>query len=53
VNPHFATIPIPQPGAGNADDVLAIDWDHNGRMDFVTINGWNRAGPVKLTAFYP
>ncbi|HWH37057.1 MAG TPA: VCBS repeat-containing protein [Candidatus Limnocylindrales bacterium] len=49
----FTSVAIPQPGAGNADDVLAIDWDHNGRMDFVTINGWNRAGPVKLTAFYP
>ncbi len=58
VNRHNATefisMSIPQPGGGRADDVLAIDHDHNGRMDFVTLNGWStNDGPVKLTAFYP
>jgi hypothetical protein len=49
----FVAMTIPQPGAGTADDVLALDYDANGRMDFVTLNGWNVSGPVKLTAFYP
>ena len=50
----FVSMTIPQPGAGRADDVLAIDHDGNGRTDFVTLNGWStNNGPVKLTAFYP
>jgi len=49
----FTSMAIPQPGAGRADDVLAIDYDGNGRTDFVTLNGWFGAGPVTLTAFYP
>jgi hypothetical protein len=48
----FTSMTIPQPGAGSADDVLALDYDDNGRTDFVTLNGWNVYGPVKLTAFF-
>ncbi len=48
----FTSIVIPQPGAGQADDVLALDYDGNGRTDFITLNGWEQAGPVKLTAFF-
>ena len=42
-----------QPGAGSADAVLPIDYDGNGRTDFITLNGWDVPGPVMLTAFYP
>jgi hypothetical protein len=44
---------IPQPAAGRAQDVLALDYDRNGRTDFVTLNGEDIAGPLKLTAFFP
>jgi hypothetical protein len=48
----FISMTVPQPGAGRADDVLAIDYDGNGRTDFVTLNGWSdNNGPLKLTAF--
>ena len=49
----FTSMTIPEPGSGRADDVLAIDYDGNGRTDFVTLNGWFGAGPVTLTAFFP
>ena len=49
----FTSMDIPQPGAGSADEVLPIDFDGNGRTDFITLNGWNVPGPVMLTAFYP
>jgi len=49
----FVSMGIPEPGAGRADDVLAIDYDGNGRTDFLTFNGWSVDGPLKLTAFYP
>lgn len=50
----FTSMAIPQPGEGKAENVLAIDWDHNGRIDFVTLNGGaGVSGPVKLLAFYP
>jgi hypothetical protein len=33
---------------------LPIDYDGNGRTDFVTLNGWNGVnGPIKVTAFFP
>ena len=50
---QFVSMTIPQPGAGRADDVLALDYDANGRTDFLTLNGWDTPGPVKLTAFFP
>jgi hypothetical protein len=49
----FTSMDIPQAGAGSADEVMPIDFDGNGRTDFITLNGWNVPGPVKLTAFYP
>jgi len=50
----FTSMQIPEPGAGRADDVLAIDYDHNGLTDFITLNGWlDVHGPVQLTAFFP
>jgi hypothetical protein len=50
----FISMTIPEPGSGHADDVIAIDYDHNGRTDFVTFNGSGvHGGPVNLLAFYP
>jgi hypothetical protein len=49
----FSQMAIPEPGQGSADEVLPIDWDHNGRTDFVTINGWSKQGSDQLIAFYP
>ena len=49
----FTSMLIPEPGAGSADSVLAVDYDHNGRTDFVLLNGRYTPGPIKLTAFYP
>ena len=49
----FTSMDIPQPGAGSADAVLPLDFDGNGRTDFITLNGWDVSGPVMLTAFYP
>jgi FG-GAP-like repeat len=48
----FTSMSIPQPRAGSADSVLAIDYDLNGRTDFVLLNGRYEDGPIKLTAFY-
>lgn len=49
----FSNVEIPQPGSGNADDVLALDYDQNGLTDFLTFNGRFGPGPIKLTAFFP
>ncbi len=48
----FTNIEIPQPGFGNPDDVLALDYDHNGLTDFLTLNGLGAPGPLRLTAFF-
>ena len=47
----FSQMAIPEPNQGSADEVLAIDYDHNGRTDFLTINGWSKPGSDQLTAF--
>ena len=49
----FSAMSIPQPGAGRPDGVLPIDYDHNGRTDFVTFNGPSGDGPTTLVAFFP
>ncbi len=49
----FTSVRIPQTSRGRADDVIAIDHDHNGLTDFVVLNGRARSGPVKLLASYP
>lgn len=48
----FHAVRIPQVGSGSADDVIALDHDGNGLMDFLVLNGRKRAGPVKLLASY-
>ncbi len=49
----FQSARIPQTKKGDADDVLAIDFDRNGRTDFVVLNGADRPGPVQLLATLP
>jgi hypothetical protein len=49
----YTSMTIPQPASGSADDVVALDYDNNGRTDFATLNGWSVDGPLKLTAFFP
>jgi hypothetical protein len=48
----FASVKIPQTSAGSADDVFALDYDKNGLMDFVVLNGRTKAGPVQLLASF-
>ena len=48
----FASVKIPQTSAGTADDVFALDYDRNGLMDFVVLNGRTRAGPIQLLASF-
>jgi hypothetical protein len=49
----FSPIAIPEPGAGTADDVVTLDYDHNGLDDFLVTNGRSGHGPLKLIAFFP
>jgi hypothetical protein len=49
----FTSVRIPQTSRGRADDVIALDHDHNGLTDFVVLNGRAQSGPVKLLASYP
>lgn len=45
-------IDIPQTREGVGDAVTAIDYDRNGRSDFVVLNGHRKAeGPIRLIAF--
>jgi hypothetical protein len=46
-------IRIPQATAGTADDVIALDYDDNGRTDFVVLNGRKGPGPIQLLAAFP
>jgi hypothetical protein len=48
----FRRVTIPQARSGGADDVIAIDHDHNGLTDFVVLNGLERPGPVQLIAAF-
>ena len=48
----FSSMTIPQREAGSPEDVLAIDYDSNGRTDFLILNGRYFAGPIRLTAFF-
>jgi hypothetical protein len=45
---------IPQARSGSAEEVVAIDHDRNGLVDFLVLNGRGslRAGPIQLIAFY-
>jgi FG-GAP-like repeat len=51
----FTEMPIPQTTVGAGDDAYALDYDHNGLMDFLVLNGGrvDLPGPVELIAFFP
>ena len=51
----FTEIAIPQTTVGAGDDTYALDYDHNGLMDFLVLNGGrvDLPGPVELIAFFP
>ena len=49
---RFRSVRIPTTARGDADDVLAIDHDRNGRTDFLVLNGASKAGPVQLLATF-
>ena len=47
----FKSIRIPQTRRGKGDYVTSLDYDRNGRDDFVVLNGYHKhAGPVRLLA---
>jgi hypothetical protein len=46
----YTSVRIPQTTAGSADDVIALDVDHNGTDDFLVLNGAQSPGPVQLIA---
>jgi hypothetical protein len=47
-------IRVPSRHGGIADDVYPIDYDGNGRMDFLALDGRGSGpGPVQLIASYP
>ena len=47
----FHRIDIPQTRAGKGDYVTSLDYDRNGRADFVVMNGFHKhTGPVRLLA---
>ncbi len=52
---RFRSMAIPQAKNGSAEDVVAVDHDRNGLVDFLVLNGRGslRAGPIQLIAFYP
>lgn len=49
---RFASVKIPTISSGSADDVIALDYDKNGLMDFVVLNGRTKAGPIQLLASF-
>jgi hypothetical protein len=50
---QFTSVGIPQVSVGSGDDAIALDYDRNGLMDFVVLNGRYGSGPVQLLAAYP
>lgn len=50
---QFVSVRIPSTSRGAADDVIALDYDKNGLVDFVVLNGRLGAGPVQLLASFP
>ena len=51
----FTEMPIPETTVGAGDDAYALDYDHNGLMDFLVLNGGrvDLPGPIELIAFFP
>lgn len=48
----FDKIDIPQTSRGKGDFVAPIDYDRNGRDEFIVMNGHLKAeGPIRLIAF--
>jgi hypothetical protein len=51
---HLRSIRIPQTRRGRGDYVTSLDYDGNGRSDFVVMNGYFKTrGPVRLLATRP
>ena len=50
---RLVPVKIPHTDKGSADDVIALDYDDNGRTDFVVLNGRKGPGPVQLLAAFP
>ena len=50
---RFVSVKIPVTNKGSADDVIALDYDKNGLMDFAVLNGRLGKGPVQLLASFP
>ena len=50
----FSTIDVPEVRGGSEDDVIALDYDTDGRTDFLALNGRNSVkGPVQLITLEP
>ena len=50
----FSTIDVPEVRGGSEDDVIALDYDTDGRTDFLALNGRNSVkGPVQLITLGP
>src|SRR5207245_2700878 len=49
----YTKILIPEANAGAGMQVATLDYDRNGLMDFLVMNGRQRAGPIQLIAFFP
>lgn len=48
----FTSVPVP-PAGGLGDDVVALDGDRDGRVEFLVLNGAADAlGPVQLISLY-
>jgi hypothetical protein len=46
---------LPDTRPGSAESVTAIDYDRNGLMDFLVLNGrgTGNPGPIQLIALFP
>lgn len=50
---RFSTVPIPQARYGRGQSVAAIDYNRNGRRDFLVLNGATGLdGPIQLISFW-
>jgi hypothetical protein len=49
----FTSVRIPYAKRGRGDDVIALDYDRNGLVDFLVLNGRSSTGPVQLLASFP
>nr|MBA3728105.1 VCBS repeat-containing protein [Actinomycetota bacterium] len=49
----YASMEVPQATEGTGDSAYPLDFDRNGLMDFLVLNGAKKAGPIQLIAFFP